>query len=151
LSHGAAVGAAPTGATIDCGDCDRLAGGDLRRLFAVAPGDPARPDAATRYLPNLSASARSDLYLADQLASAGGGARLGPGLQEFKCPRLGLRLCGHRNNDPHHSAHRSRHAQCLGMAMADDRRFADTDHDRGPGIVRIEFTEDPDRRLVLIG
>ena len=53
LPHGAGLGLVPAGAAVDRGDGHRLAGGDLRRVLAVAAGDPARPDAAARYLPDL--------------------------------------------------------------------------------------------------
>ena len=146
LSHGSGVGADPAGAAVDRGDRHRLAGGDLRLFLAVAPGDAARPVAAARRFSDFGASARPNLYSANQLAAAGRGARAGAGVPQLERPRLGLRLCRHRNDDLDDGARRSRHARRLALAVADDRRRAGADHDRRPGAVRLELAEDPDRR-----
>src|SRR4051794_36216420 len=44
-----------------------------------------------------------------------------PGVPKLECARLGLWICGHRDDDHHDSPCRSRHAWCLELAVADDR------------------------------
>jgi hypothetical protein len=64
-------------------------------------------------------------------------SRRGPGIPKLECTRLGLWTRGHRNDDHHDGPRRSRHAWCLALAVADDRRGPGTeiysDYHRGQG------------------
>ena len=71
------LGADPDGGACDRRHRDREPGGDYGRLFADAPGDPARPDATLRNPPHLGSAFRTDLYPAHQSAAADRGDAVG--------------------------------------------------------------------------
>ena len=70
LSALSALGAAADGGAGDRRHRDRQPGGDHRRLFAHATGDPARPVAASGNPPHFGIAVRTDLYAAREHAAA---------------------------------------------------------------------------------
>ena len=74
----------------DGGDRDREPGGDHRRLFAGASGDPARPAAAARHPAHLGLPCRPDLYSARDDGAAG--RRVAAGRTVPHLERAGVRL-----------------------------------------------------------
>ncbi len=116
------LGAAADGGAGDRRDRDRQPGGDHRRLFAHAAGDPARPAAAPRNPPHLGDAVRADLHAARQHAAADRRAAAGRAVPLVERARLRLRHRRHR----HHGGHRHdgvrRHLAGLALAAAGPRR-----------------------------
>src|SRR5205814_1117245 len=78
---------------------DRLAGGDLRRLFTDPSGGATRLFAADAGSPHLRADDRAGLRSRDEPDTAGGGCGDGPRVPLLGCARRRLRHRGHRHDD----------------------------------------------------
>ena len=99
LPAGPGLGAAAAGDPGHRGDGDRLAGGDLRRLFDHPAVHAARLPAAHDGAPHLDHRGGPDLCAAGQLGPGGGRAGPGACLQELR--RAGRRLRHRRHRHLH--------------------------------------------------
>ena len=113
-----ALGAAADGGAGDRRHRDRQPGGDHRRLFAHATGDPARPAAAPGNPPHLGSAVRADLHAAGEHAAADRRLAAGGAVPLLERARLGLRHRRHR----HHGGHRhdGDRGDPAGVALAAD-------------------------------
>ena len=74
LSAHPGMGANPHGAVGNRGDCDRVAGGDHRRVLRGVAGGPPRLSSTVAHRAHLSIDHRPDLRAVDQRCPDGGGA-----------------------------------------------------------------------------
>ena len=106
------------------GHRDRLAGADLGRLLAHAPGDPARLLPAARRQPHLGARERPDLHRAGQLGADGRSLRARARLRLVREPRRRVRHRGDRDHGDHDRAAVRGRAAALGLGRRARSRSA---------------------------
>ena len=103
LSADPGVGANPHGAVGNCGDGDRVPGGDHRRVLGGVAGRPAGLPAAAADRTHLGVDHRPDLRAVDQRGADGRGAD--PGVRVPQLCGAGLRVRhGGDGHDHHHHA-----------------------------------------------
>jgi hypothetical protein len=151
LPHGAGLVPAAAGGAGHGGDGDRFAGGDHRRVFDHAAGDPARLCAAHGIAAHLRQPDGADLHARRQLADAARRDRTGAGLQVIDQSGGGLRHRGDRHHDHHHAVRLPRRAPPVGLAPAPGAAGVRRAAGARPDLSRRQFDQDSRRRLVPAG
>ena len=120
LSSLPAMGLDPDGAARHGGHGDRQPGGDHRRLFRDAAGDPARAPAAARNPPHVGSLGRPDFHAAREWLAAGRRAAPRLPLPLVGRARVGLWHRRHRHDGGHDDA--CLHRDLEGVELVADRR-----------------------------
>ena len=121
LSAGAGTVPVADGRAGDGGDRDRKPGGDHRRLFAGASGDPARPAAAAGDPAHLGLACRPDLHSARHCRAADRRAAAGRAVPHVERARLGLRHRGRHHHGGRRTAGVHRDLEAMAVAAVADR------------------------------
>ena len=114
-------GAAADGGARDRRDGDREPGGDHRRLFAGASGDPAWSAAAARDPAHLRVACRADLHPARHHGAVDRRAAAGRVVQVVECARLGLRHRGRHHHGGRRAAGVHRGLEAVALAAVAGR------------------------------
>jgi hypothetical protein len=104
------------------GNGHRIAGDDLRHLFADAAGHPAWLPAADDRPPHFGHDQRPDLRSGGELDPAGRGVRRGRGLRQLVAARLRVRRRGHGDDAGDDDPDVLRPALRLALSVVDVRR-----------------------------